>query len=300
MRRSIVFSFVILLPLAAVAAERPECERGLQVLFYYPDGAVDQAIYEGFTDELAKELASPLSEIGYCLFRPDDIEQYKADTGLGENLVLHTAIRAEEGKRLLLVAPVRLALLMRNNLEVALGHPLAEVDFEGADQQTFLTVVVKKIVENLRTSYVCHLRIESEPESVAVATSSGLEGATPVEWVVPLGSVGLTATRKDYVSFEKHIELDAPGYHRLYVELRKRRFYHSRFMYPAAAFLVAAGGFYLAERYYYDKYQSLGEQDYYSRPDEFGERFHTAKAFERLAGASLGLAGVSFVLSFWF
>ncbi|MBD3393558.1 MAG: hypothetical protein GF410_16200 [Chitinivibrionales bacterium] len=299
MKQVVLYTTVAAL-LANAGAREIECPRGSHVLFYYPDRHIDQTIQQDFSNELREELKEPLAEMGYCLYQPPDIEQYRTDTSYAENLVLHTAVRAREGSRLLLVALIRTGRLGGGNLETALGRPLVEVEFGDVEPGTFRAVAAKKIVENLRTSYVCHLRVESEPDSVYVATKSGLEGVTPIEWIVPLGRVDLTATREDHMPFEKRLVLDSAGYHKVYMELRPRRFYHSRFMYPTLACLVAGGAFYALERYYYDRYQSLGEDDYYNRPGEFGERFDRAKTFERLAGASLGLAAVSLTLSFWF
>ena len=281
-------------------AVRPICPDAGQVLFYLPDTSLDRSFYAEFGDELQRELAAALPAVGYCLHRPADIGRYTSDTAYAEHLILTVAARGVDSGHVLLAGLIQISRAGGAVFETALAHPLAEVGIDDAGAQTLRTVLVKKIIENLRAAYVCHLAIESNPDSIRVATESGLEATTPVEWIVALGTVEITASREDYAPFHKKIKLNTPGYHKVYIELNKRRFYHSPWIYSAVACLAASGVFYGLERYYYDKYQSLGEHDYLAQPDAFGDTFDKAQIFERCAGASLGLAVVSLVLSFRF
>jgi hypothetical protein len=173
--------------------------------------------------------------------------------------------------------------------------------YAGENPATFEAVLVSKIVENMRASYVCHLAVASSPDTVAIATSSGLEGTTPVEWILPLGAtVELSASRERYLSHDREITLDEPGYHTYHIDLTKRRFYHSKLMIPTAVCAAAAGAFYLCDRYYYDQYSSLDQSDFHENPESFEDLYTTALVYERCAQVALALAGVSCTLSFWF
>jgi hypothetical protein len=82
--------------------------------------------------------------------------------------------------------------------------------------------------------------------------------------------------------------------------MSKRRFFHSKFIYPTLAAgaisLVAFG----LENHYYSQYQALGAQDRTLRPETFGNTYHTAKTYEGIAYTALGLAWLNLALCFTF
>src|SRR5690606_470216 len=77
---------------AAVSSAGPDCQPGLQILFYSPHPLLNDVTGEGFSDSVKTQLRAPLEDIGYCL---QEIRDHRAvlDTGrFGDNLVLHVQI----------------------------------------------------------------------------------------------------------------------------------------------------------------------------------------------------------------
>jgi hypothetical protein len=51
------------------------------------------------------------------------------------------------------------------------ANQLISLLFDPGELSTFEAVAVRKTVENLRTQYICHLRLESEPSGVMISSN---------------------------------------------------------------------------------------------------------------------------------
>jgi PEGA domain len=198
------------------------------------------------------------------------------------------------------IAVLRIRDFAQGKLPEAEARPLVYLRFMPYEAAGLYSVLAKKVAENLRNQYVAVLLIRSTPPGAEVRSASGLVGATPVEWVVPLGNLDLTLSKGGYIDARRNLELVAPGQHTYDLQLAKRRFYHSKFIYPTvAAGLISAAAFVL-ENHYYGMYQSLGQADRESRPAVFAENFRNAKNYERIGYAALGAASLGLALCFTF
>lgn len=285
----------------APAAPSPACPPGSQPLFYAPRARAEWLLPSAFADSLWSQLAEPVRELGYCLASSRDSKAVIDTAGFGDNLYLQAAARDEGGGAISVsVAALRVRELARGKLPEAESRPLAYLRFFPAEAAGLASVLAKKVAENLRSQYVAVLLIRSTPSGAAVRSASGLEGATPVEWVVPLGSLPVVLSKPGFLEARRDLDLQAPGQHTYDLQLAKRRFYHSKFIYPTlAAGAVAAAAFAL-ENHYYGVYQSLGATDSRDRPDAFGQNFRAAKNYERIGYTSLALAGLGLTLCFVF
>jgi PEGA domain-containing protein len=292
-------------PYAAKAASSPRpCKAGNQELFYSPHPLLDAGTAAGFSDSLARQLREPLGELGYCLQEAGDYRAISdpSDTARhGDNLVLQIqAEAAAAGSGTVLVALLRARELARGKLAEAFSHPLVSFRYGPGEASSLSSILAKKISENLRSQYVADLLVRSHPAGASVRSSAGLQGTTPVEWVLPLGIVQVTLEKKGYMPLAREIDLSAPGRHAYDLQLSKRRFYHSPFIYPTlaagAVSLIAFG----LESHYYDEYRSLGPQDLKNRPGAFGNTFKTAKTYEAIAYTAMGLAWLNLTLCFTF
>lgn len=289
---------------AESALLRQECKVGSQVLYYSPHPLLDAATIEGFSDTLGRELREPLSELGYCIQEAGDYRSISdpSDTARhGDNLVLQIqAESASAGPGTILVALLRARDLARGKLAEAFAHPLVSFRYDPGEASSLSSILAKKISENLRSQYVADLLVSSHPAGASVRSSAGLEGTTPVEWVLPLGNLQVTMEKKGYLPLVREIDLSSPGRHAYDLQLSKRRFYHSPFIYPTlvagAVSLIALG----LENHYYEEYRSLGPQDLKNRPAVFGKTFQTAKIYEGIAYTAMGLAWLNLTLCFVF
>ncbi len=177
-------------------------------------------------------------------------------------------------------------------------RPLAELELEASPAA--LNILAEKIAENLRDQYVCHLAIESEPAKVNFSLKNGYKGATPMELVIPLGEIHIKSDEKGYLPYEEKLNLMVPGYHKHIIKLKKKRFYHSKAMYPLAGFILAGLGSYYMQEYYYNQYSALNENDYTNRPEKFSELFHKAQFWERMWMSAAGLSLLTLGFSFSF
>lgn len=291
-------------PDARTASTTKNCKTGNQDLFYSPHPLLDAGTLAGFSDSLGRQLREPLNELGYCLQEAGDyraISDPSDSSRHGENLVLQIqAEGAADGSGTVLVALLRARELARGKLAEAFSHPLVSFRFGPGEASSLASILAKKIAENLRSQYVADLLVRSNPAGASVRSSAGLQGTTPVEWVLPLGIVQVTLEKKGYMPLERKIDLTAPGRHAYDLQLSKRRFYHSRFIYPTLASGAVSIIALALENHYYDKYRSLGPQDLKNRPAAFGETFHTAKKFEAVAYTAMGLAWLNLALCFTF
>ncbi|MEO7958745.1 MAG: PEGA domain-containing protein [Fibrobacteria bacterium] len=285
------------------AAGKP-CKTGSRILFFSPDPLLDVRTTAGFADSLMRQLQAPLAELGYCL---EEAGHYRAilDTArFAENLILQTQVNEDtadtEGSGTLLVAMLRVRELARGNLAEAVSHPLVSLHFEPGEMSSLPNILGKKISENLRSQYVADLLIRSHPTGAMVRTASGLDGATPVEWVMPLGVLQVSLEKKGWLPLKREIDLSAPGLHAYELQLSKRRFYNSKFIYPTLAAGVISVIAFGLENHYYSTYQALGAQDRTLRPETFGNTYQTAKTYEGVAYTALGLAWLNLALCFTF
>lgn len=309
--RAILLS--IILPFPVLCAPAP-CPEEVRILLHAPHPDLDRHTMPGFSDSLRRHLEAPLRELGYCL-RPIDGEHPPFDTlSISGRLVLRpmvigrrgagTDVHLEETARTtpasLIVALFTVRDWLLGNTAEAISRPLASLPLRLDDPAGMVDVIARKAAEGMRKQYVAHVVIRSRPDGADVSTGGGLRGATPVEWILPLGQASFTLQRPGYLPLRREIDLNSPGLHAYDLQLTRRRFYHSRFFYPAVAFGLASAGAYAAEMYFYDRYQSYGPVEQQNRPGIFGQTFRKAKTWERAAAVSLLLAGASLGLSFRF
>ncbi|NLP03019.1 MAG: PEGA domain-containing protein [Fibrobacter sp.] len=274
-----------------------DCGPGKKALHYLCDVSVINNIGSGFSADFMEQLKNPLKEIGYCLtvFSPDVL----TDSSKINDLVMNVSLfyPDSDSVAVLLIGLQSIELFQQKEV---FENPLISLVYEPGEISTFKSVLVKKTIENLRTEYVCHLRIQSAPEGVRIRGESGLEGSTPLEWILPVGNMEITGELDGYEPVHRRLDLSKPGIHTYLLEMRKRQFYTSKFIYPAAIFGLGAVTCFAAERYYYSKYMELGREDFFNHPERFENTFNRAKTFERAALTSLILSAVSFTLTFWF
>jgi hypothetical protein len=285
----------------ATAAPGKPCKSGSQILFYSPHPLLDTRTTAGFADSLRRQLQAPLAELGYCLEEAGDYRALLDTTRFAENLVLQTLVNEESGgSGTFLVAMLRVRELARGKLAEALSHPLVSLHFGPGELSSLPNILGKKISENLRSQYVADLLIRSYPPGAMISTAGGLNGATPVEWVMPLGIVKVALEKDGWMPLKREINLSGPGLHTYDLQMSKRRFYHSKFIYPTLAAgaisLIAFG----LESHYYSEYLALGAQDRTNRPEIFGKTYNTAKTYESIAYTALGLAWLNLALCFTF
>lgn len=286
---------------APTAEPDPGCGAGGRILFYSPHPLLDGRMPQGFPDSLYAQLRGPARELGYCLEPVKDPRALLDTARLGESLWMQPSVREEAaGSASLVVALLTVRDLARGILAEAAARPLVALRFSAAEASGLSNIVARKVAENLRSQYVADLLVRSHPPGATVRSESGLEGTTPVEWVLPVGTMQVTLTRPGYIDLHRDIDLSAPGQHTYDLQLSKRRFYHSRFFYPA----LAAGAMSLAsfalENHYYGEYQGLGAVEAKNDPAVFGNTFRAAKNYERLGYTTMGLAWAGLTLCFVF
>jgi len=287
----------------------PDCGNGRKLLFFSAHPLLDAKAGTNFADSLRRQLREPLLELGYCLY---DLKDYRTllDTArLADNLVLHTLV--SEGpdplvaggagsSGTLLVAVLSVRDWSAGKLPEAVSRPLVSLRFHASEAATLPNIVVKKIAENLRSQFVAQLLIQSRPTGAKVRSDAGLEGATPVEWVVPLGNFSITLEKPGYLPQRRDLDLSTPGMHAFEMQLSKRRFYNSKMIYPTLFFGAATGVAFIFESQYYSRYRDLGAADQQDHPEKFADTFRMAKSFERLGYTFLALAATGLSLSFAF
>lgn len=294
------------LPVSAYSAEPRECAPGGKALFYSPHPMLDARTAPGFADSLRSRLTGPLRELGYCLEPIVDYRSLLDTARFGDHLVLH-ALAGESaqpaspaGSPGILLTVLRGRDWAANRLPEAVSRPLVSLPFTREDPAGLLDVLSRKAAEGLRRSYVAHVLIQSRPGEARVEASNGLQGTTPVEWILPLGSLSVSLEKAGHLALRRELDLAAPGQHNYDLQMAKRRFYHSRFIWPALVFGASALGAYAMEDHYYSRYQGYGADVARNRPDAFGHTFRLARTYERIAAGSFFMAGSCLALSFRF
>ncbi|MBN1576007.1 MAG: PEGA domain-containing protein [Chitinispirillaceae bacterium] len=333
MTRSGIFPFLsytlscilIFCPLIAPhEAQASECGPGKRPLFFFADSSVSRFTPKGFNKRLYRQLKQPLKEIGYCItpltraslsdtavqeelvmvlsMLISITERQKLIPGAGDSsgIVDSETVSLYDTSALMVVSLLRVDDWSSRQLKLAKKNPLLTLDYTPEEMSTFESVLMRKIVENLRTQYICHLRIQSVPEGATIRSKSGLEGITPLEWITPVGYLWITGEHEGFEPIRRRIDLSSPGMHTYVIEMGRRRFYHSRFFIPTLLLGASSAACFVVERVYYKKYQELDRDDRGKKPDPFEHNFTIAKNCERAAGVTLALAGVSLTLSFFF
>lgn len=295
--RSSVLAALLAGAASATQPAAPPCGPVGRVLYFSPHPMLDARMPPGFADSLQSQLREPARELGYCLEPAPDPRVLLDTARLGDNLWLQPSVRDEAGGgAILAVALLSVRDLARGKLAEAAGRPLASLRFAPAEAAGLSNVAARKVAENLRSQYVADLLVRSHPPGADVRAGTGLEGKTPVEWVLPVGTLQVTLSRPGYLDLRREIDLSAPGQHTYDLQMTKRRFWHSGFFYPTLAAGALAAAAFALEDHYYSRYQGLGAADAKDDPAAFGETFRVAKTYERLGYSALGMAWAGFTL----
>lgn len=273
---------------------------GKELIFFDFDSSLSDLFPPSFPQELSEQLREPLLDIGYRLSE------------------LHAALSPEDENRnhLILLFSLKLQTTAADTqyaietdlvkINVSEGRQRSQsssfisLSFGSSELSTVKTVLSRKIIENLRTHYICHLRVQSSPQGVRIKSGSGLEGVTPLEWIVPMGIFSIEGKLKGYEPINHTIEISEPGVHTCYLQLRKRPFYQSRMMIPGAALILTSAVCFFSERYYFNNYHDLQKNELEKNSPLLEESYRRAKNFGYMGIASLVLSAVSFSLSFRF
>lgn len=300
---SLLFIYCILFYFDSASANT--CRNGKKPIHFAVNTTLQKNIPSDFTNSILGELKPSLNEIGYCL-EPIDSSALR-DSSRADELVIYLTAQSEAAQNLksassftLLVCLVRTEDWANGNLDIPLDHPLITITYQPEELSTFESILVKKIIENIRTQYVCHLKLQSNPSGVAITTSTGLEGKTPLEWILPVGDLTIYSNLKGYENYHKKLEFTEPGIHTYFLELKKKQFFNSKFLYPTIAFALASAVCYGYDRYYYSEYLKLGKENYYNQPEQFGNTYNKALNFERASLITLACTAVSFTFTFVF
>jgi hypothetical protein len=279
------------------------CKAGNKPIHFIVGTTLQKYIPSDFSRGLYEELESSLHEIGFCLqtMNPSIL----TDSTKRDELIMYMTTETEvnsniaEGENLM-ICLVRVEDWANTNTKIALSHPLISISYQPEELSTFRTVLVKKIIENIRTQYVCHLRIQSNPSGIFITSTIGLEGKTPLEWILPFGDLSIKNKTDGYEPFQKKLDLSEPGINTYFLELKKKQFYNSKFLWPTLVFAVASAACYGGERANYSKYLKLGKTDYLNHPGEFESTYNKAYLYERASLLTLVCAAVSFTCTFVF
>jgi hypothetical protein len=299
--------WLIIAATVSVFPQSVKCPRGKQTLWFYPHEKLDARAGAGFSSQLFKELSPSLADIGYCLTPFDKTDTLVRSPLAQENLLMHVFLTETRNNRApaaeirepeLMVVITALKTVNKGTIELTSLRPLLSLTFSPGDIENIRVIFEKKIVENLRTQYICNLAIASEPVGVRVTSSNGLSDVTPLEWVVPMGKLQIQCTRESFMPYKKNISLDRPGTYNYFLQLEKKQLFNSKFFIPALGMGVAAGICYGFEAYfYYGKYEKLDKNN---DPREYEMFFNNAKTCETLTFTCLSVCASLLCLSIWF
>jgi len=309
--------------------EAAQCVNGKRPLFFAIDQKVGEILPSSFSADLYSELDVPLQEIGYCITRYTPA--VLSDSLLQDEIILMLSLKLNIISRTIevsdsaaggdsietvksvqvdtsadvVLSTISVGRWSSTERKMALTNPLISQTYTPKDIATFQSVLIKKIVENLRMQYICHLRIESVPDGVAIRANHGLEGTTPLEWIIPVGNLPITGTLEGYEPIKRKINLAAPGNHTYVLQMERRRFYHSGFFVPAVVCATSSAASFVLMEYFDRKYDALTReprQPNGPQPDEapFAQAYNRAVACEVAGFSLLGLAAGSFTLCFFF
>ncbi len=278
------------------------CKEPDRILFYSAHPLLDTRLGVGFSDSLSQELSQTVVENGYCLVEVKEYRTLLDTIRFGGNLVLHAIAEdgPSPGSGTFVATALKVRELAHGRLAEALARPLVSLRYSPGDAMGLPSLLAKKISENLRSQFVADLLIKSHPDGAAIRMESGMDGITPVEWVLPLGHFHVILEKPGYLPLRRDIDLSAPGMHAYDLQLAPKRFYHSKFIYPALILAAASFGSYALEQDHYSTYRALGPSDQKLRPQAFSEEFHTAQFYEKAAYTTLAFALVNLGLCFAF
>jgi hypothetical protein len=282
-----------------------QCASGKQVLWYYPHERLDAKTYVGFSRELFNDLTVQLAGIGYCLRYYSPGDSLASSPGGQDNLCIQIHLNDSmanrpfdfgNGEKTLVVELCKMSELTKPKM----NRLVLSLVYDSDDPVSLRSVFVKKIVENLRTQYICTVTITSEPAGVRVRTSNQLTDLTPLEWVVPVGSLHVQCSKIKYLTLDKDLSLPKPGSYSYFLQMKKKQFYNSKYFYPALSLFITSAVFYYFDGYYYDRYNRLGEFELRNSPDSFRSSFQNARNFETASLASFAAGCCLLGLTFWF
>ncbi len=283
-----------------VASAPGNCPSSHHYLLFASDPLVQTKVFSGFPDSLYNLLLGPLDQLGYCL-RNEILSTVSDSAAYSETMVLYVTVDTLPPNP---ATPQVILTLMHlsdwNQGGRNVTRPLATLGYPGTETGPWLDLLTQKVVENMRRQSMAHIVLQTRPVGALVRSSSGLEGKAPLEWILPLGAVEMTATAPGYLPFQQSLNLARPGIHNLEFDLTKRRFYHSKLMIPTLAFAVLSATGYALENFFYDRYLRLGPEAQRTDPGAFARTFNTAQDFERAAGVSLAVSLSCLGLSFWY
>jgi hypothetical protein len=304
-----VFCFLLIIAIGDSALNASQCPAGKLVLWYHAEPAIDGKTHNGFSNQLFNELSAPLTDLGYCLTMFDKNDTVPFSFLYRENMLMRIAcidIREShapedaKNQRALVVDLISVENFKKGNFEAFPQRPLVSLSFTPEDIGSIRIIFAKKIIENLRTQYICNLMIASEPPGVKVTARSGLSDVTPFEWVVPVGKLDIQCNLKDYITYKKEINMERPGIYNYFLQMKKKQFYYSKFFIPGVGCGVLSAACYCFDNYYYTKYKSYGKTEHDQDPGIFKRTFTTAQTFERLSISFLAASCSFFGLTIWF
>lgn len=287
----------------------PECPPGKQILWYFPEEKLDEKSQKGFSRGLFAELTAPLSAIGYCLVPFGTHDTVMRASAYGECLIMHLFLsdandeQGEEtgtGEKELFIALSKTREWNASHGDPSVFRTLFSLRYSPNDLSTIQTIFIKKLIENLRTQYICTIAIATDPKGAHITAQNGLCDPTPFEWVLPVGTLNIQCSMKKYLPLEKELVFSHPGQYSYFFQLRKRQFYHSGFVYPAVATAIASGVALGFKYYYYDRYSRFEDPDRVNRPEVFAQTFRKVRICEGVSLGSIVLSAAFFGLSFRF
>lgn len=297
MRFLLSMNLLVLLLMATVNAQQG-CKSEARPIYFSINQTLEQNLPRTFITDFNKELGASLTEIHFCLKALTP--QIFSDTTARDDIVMYMSSENQitDSFNSIIISILTISDWAKGNIGTSLEHPLISITYQPEELSTFRSVLIKKIVENIRTQYVCHIRIQSSPSNITITTDLGLEGKTPLEWILPVGNLSLRSKTDGYEPFQKKIVLDEPGIHTYFLELKKKQFYNSRLIIPTVAFLLSSAACYYGEHYHYSRYTNYSRDDALNNPGVFEKSFNTAKKFETAKYTLLALSGTSLTLSF--
>jgi hypothetical protein len=301
--RAIIFAVLGATALFAANGKAPQFPSGKQTLWYLPQDNLDAKTYANFPNELFMNLSADLSEIGYTLRNYSAKDSLSRSVLSRDNLCMYvhlgdSVIGREPGPGVIAIDLCKMGELAAARSNPSVFRPLLSLAYSPDDPASFRSVLVKKIVENLRTQYICNVIITSEPSGVRVKTQNSLIDLTPLEWIVPVGTLHVQCVKDKYIVLNKDLLFAKPGSYSYFFQMKKKQFYNSGFFYPALAVLASSAVCYYFDNYYYGRYSRLGKPDYSNSPGSFPELFQKAKNFENASVVTLAsgccLLGLTF------
>lgn len=305
---SILHIAVILTLTIIYQLDAAECGSGKRPLFLSIDPRLTTYMPEGFGKNLLNQLDQPLQEIGYCITRfgaaayNDSTMQDEFVMVISASFVIQNEQETAGFQNPDTSAKISVALVAVNQWKTeerrqSIQNPLLSLDYSPEEHSIFESVLIRKIIENLRMHYMCHLRIQSVPDGVLISSVNGLQGITPLEWITPLGKLPITGQLEGYEPITRKIDLSTPGTHTYVLQMQQRSFFHSPFFKPGIALCGVSALSFTLDWYFINQYRNFGENENKSNPRIFDRTYKTAELFQAIGITTLLLSGSMFTLS---